>query len=160
MTKPLAACSKCKGEMSPEVHGPFHGEEGGLRVTLSGMPYAACAQGHKRFLSTSFSANLMDLVVNPDAYRDLPSAVRKGLFTKRYHCPDCGQELPSSPTSRRTLQVAAEIKKAAPFQIAVDVPVFKCSGCGKESIHSAAETGNLALKATGHAFRSVDIHPT
>ena len=160
MTKPLAACSKCKGEMSPMVHEPFHGEEGGLRLTLTDMPYAACPQGHKRFLSPSFSAQLMDLVVDPDRYRDLPSAVKKGRFAKHYHCPACGQELPSAPTGHRTLEVAAEIGKAAPFRVAVEVPVFKCGGCGKESIHSAAETGSLALKAMGNAFRTADIHPT
>jgi len=160
MTKPLAACSKCKGEMSPMVHEPFHGEEGGLRLTLTDMPYAACAQGHKRFLSLSFSAQLMDLVADPDTYRDLPSAVRKGLLMKRYHCPACGQELPSAPSGRRALEVPAQIAKATPFRVAIDVPVFKCDGCGKESIHSAEATGNLALKATGHAFRTADVHPT
>jgi DNA-directed RNA polymerase subunit RPC12/RpoP len=160
MTKPLAACSKCKGEMSPKVHGPFHGEEGGLRLTLTDMPYAACLQGHKRFLSASFSANLMDLMASPDTYRDLPAAVKKGLLTKHYHCAGCGQELPASPTARRAVEVAAEIGKARPFQVTVEVPVFKCGGCGKESVRSAVETGNLALKATGHAFRAADIHPT
>ena len=160
MTKPLAACSKCKGEMSPKVHGPFHGEEGGLRLTLVEMPYAACPQGHKRFLGASFSASLMDLVANPDTYRDVPSAIRKGLLAKRYHCPGCGQELPAAPTGHRNVELAAEIGKAAPFRIVVEVPVFQCDGCGKESVRSAAETGGLALKATGHAFRAADIHPT
>lgn len=160
MTKPLAACSKCKGEMSTKVHEPFHGEEGGLRLTLFEMPYAACGQGHKRFLSTSFSAKLMDLVADPDAYRDLPSAIKKGMFTKHYHCPGCGQELPSAPTGRLAREVKAEIGKAASFRVALEVPVYKCGGCGKESIRSADETGSLALKATGHAFRAADIHPT
>lgn len=160
MTKPLAACSKCKGEMSPKVHEPFHGEEGSLRLGLFEMPFAACAQGHKRFLSVSFSANLMDLVAEPDAYRDLPAAIKKGLLAKRYHCPGCGQELPPAPSGHRAREVKAEIGKAAPFRIALEVPVFKCGGCGKESIRSAAETGSLALKAAGHAFRAADIHPT
>ena len=160
MTKPPAACSKCKGTMSPKIHEPFHGEEGGLRLTLTEMPYVACAQGHKRFLSPSFSAQLMDLVADPDTYRDLPSAVRKGLLTKRYHCAACGQELPAAPTGRRTLEVTAEIGKASPFRIGLDVAVFKCGDCGKESIHSAAEAGNFALKAAGHAFRAADVHPT
>jgi len=124
------------------------------------MPFAACAQGHKRFLSTSFSAHLMDLVADPDAYRDLPAAIKKGLLTKHYHCPGCGQELPLAPTGRQAREVKAEIGKAAPFRIALEVPVFKCGGCGKESIRSPDETGGLALKATGHAFRAADIHPT
>jgi len=39
------------------------------------------------------------------------------------------------------------------------MPIFKCGGCGKECIQSAEETAKLAFKATGHAYRSIDIHP-
>jgi len=59
MSKP---CSKCKGEMSPGIHEPFHGEEAGLRLTIREMPYVACAQGHKRFASIAFAAELLDLM--------------------------------------------------------------------------------------------------
>lgn len=160
MTKPLAPCSKCKGEMSMGVHEPFEGEEGGLRVSLAGMPYAVCAQGHKRFPSLAFSAELMDLVAGSGNFQGIPGAVKKGLFRKRFLCPGCGQDLPESPTSRQARELAAQVGKAPPFKAVVEVPVFRCGGCGQESIRSGEECSGLALKATGHAFRSIDIHPT
>ncbi len=160
MSKPPAPCSKCKGEMSPAVHDPFHGEEGDLRLTISEMPHVACAQGHKRFASLSFSAQLMDLIASTDNFQGIPSATKKGLLRKRYHCPRCDQELPAAPTGHVGREVVAELANSQPFKAVIQVPVFRCGGCQAESVRSVDEAAGLALKATGHAFRSIDIHPT
>ncbi|MCX7154815.1 MAG: hypothetical protein NTW45_00015 [Rhodocyclales bacterium] len=157
MSKP---CSKCKGEMLLSILDPFHGEQGGLKLSVHEMPSLICTQGHKRFIHIEFAAQLMDLVMSPETYRDIPVAVKKGLFKKRYHCPGCDLELPESPTGHKTQELAAELGKAQPFKLVVDMPVFRCGGCGKESIHSVEETGKLAFKATDHAYRSIDIHPS
>ena len=160
MTNPSAPCSKCKGEMTMTSLEPFQGEEGGLTLTIHDMPCLVCAQEHKRFIHLGFAAELMDRVMSADAYSNIPSAATKGFFKKHYHCPDCAAELPESPTGEKTQEVAAALKDAQPFKVVIRVPVFKCSGCGRECIHSAAETGQLAYKATGHAFRAMDIPPT
>ena len=157
MSKP---CSKCKGEMSAKTLDPFSGDEGGLSLTVNGMPALICEQGHKRFIHIEFAATLMDMIVNPESFSSIPSATKKGLFKKHYHCPHCGKELPESPTGHKKLEIAAEIKKAEPFKVVVEVQVIRCDGCDKESLHSAEETGKLAFKALDHAYRSIDIHPT
>jgi len=156
MSKP---CSKCKGEMSPSIHEPFQGEEGGLTLTIRDMPYVVCAQGHKRFVSVAFAAELLDLMRSAEAFRDIPVATKKGLFKKSYLCTGCARELPESPTGQRSLEVAAELDKAEPFKVVVQVPVYKCGGCGREHLRSAEETGTLAFKAVDHAYRAIDIHP-
>jgi len=153
-------CSKCKGEMTPSIHEPFQGEEGGLRLTIRDMPYVACAQGHKRFVNLPFAAQLLDLMRSPETYRDIPSATKKGLFRKSFLCSVCARELPESSTGQRPLEVAAELDKAAPFKVELRIPVFKCGGCGEEHLRSAEETGTLAFKAVDHAYRSIDIHPS
>lgn len=157
MSKP---CSKCKSEMSPKVLDPFHGEEGGLKLTVTGMPAMVCAQGHKRFIHLEFAAQLMDLMMSPEVFSSIPSARKKGLFKKRYHCPRCDAELPESSGGHHRLEVVAELKKAEPFKVPVDVPLFRCGGCGKESTYSVEDVTRLAFKATDHAYRSIDIHPT
>lgn len=157
MSKP---CSKCKGEMSPTILDPFSGEEGGLKLTVHGMPSLTCAQGHKCFVNIEFAAQLMDLMMSPETCRDITVARKKGLFRKSYHCPGCDLELPGAPTGHTTREVVAELPKAQAFRVMVDVPVFRCQGCGKDSIHSVEETAKLAFKATDHAYRSIDIHPT
>jgi len=159
MSKAPAPCSKCKGEMSMSIVDPFQGEEGGVKISIHEMPALVCAQGHKRFVHAEFAALLMDLMVSPESFRKVPGAVKKGLFKKRFHCPACDMELPGSPTGRQTQEVMAQLRKAQPFKVVVEMPIFKCGGCGKECIQSAEETAQLAFKATGHAYRSIDIHP-
>ncbi len=160
MSKPQGPCSKCKGAMTVKPIDTFSGEEGGVKVTIHAMPAALCDQGHKRFVYPMFAGLLMDSVMDPDAYKFVPSATKKGFFTKHYHCPGCAQELPATPTGKQSKEVEVEFKHAEPFKFVVEVPTFKCAGCGKESIKSAEETGNLAKSATGHAYRGTDIHPT
>ena len=157
MSKP---CSKCKGEMSLSTHEPFEGEEEGLKLTISDMPYVVCAQGHKRFVNLPFAAQLLDLMRSPATYQDIPAATKKGLFKKSYLCSVCARELPETPTGHQTQEVSAELDKAQPFKVVVKIPVYKCGGCGEEHIRSVDETGTLAFKATDHAYRAIDIHPT
>ncbi|MHB8764160.1 MAG: hypothetical protein ACYDA8_07480 [Deferrisomatales bacterium] len=159
MSKPPAPCNKCKTEMTPVVLEPFGAEDGGLRLTVRGMPAVTCAQGHKRFLYPEFAALLMDLVRDPEQYQSLQAAVKKGLFKKRYHCGGCGEELPAAATGARKLELKAELKHSDPFRVAVEIPAYRCA-CGQESVHGPAEASQLAFKAIGHAYRGVDIHPT
>lgn len=160
MSKPQGPCSKCKGEMTVKPLETFSGEEGGVKVTIKAMPAAVCEQGHKRFVYPLMAGMLMDMSMDEDTYTFAPSAVKKGFFTKHFHCPGCGQELPGTPTGSQAKEVTAEFKHMDPFTFQVDVPVYKCAGCGKECIHSAEEIGKLAKSATGHAYRAADIHPT
>lgn len=157
MSKP---CSKCKGEMSGLVLDPFRGEQDGLKLSVHGMPCLVCGQGHKRFIHIEFAAQLMDLVMSPESYRGIPIARKKGLFKKHYHCPACDKELPESTTGQKAQEIVAELPKAEPFKVMVEVPVLKCGGCGTESIRSIDETAKLAFKAIDQAYRSIDIHPT
>jgi len=146
--------------MSPIALDSFHGEEGGLKLTVNEMPALICAQGHKRFIHIEFAAQLMDLMMSPEVFSRIPCARQKGLFKKRYHCPRCDVELPESQTGHQKVEVVAELRKAEPFKVLVDVPVFRCGGCGKDSIRSVEEAGKLAFKATDRAYRWIDIHPT
>lgn len=159
MSNPQAPCLTCKGEMTVKPLDTFSGEEGGIKVTIHAMPAAVCPEGHKRFVYPLFAGRLMDMVMDEDTYSFVPAAVKKGLFTKRYHCPSCGQELPGAPAGSKSREMSAEFKNADPFRLQIEVPVYKCSSCGKECIHSAEETGKLAMAATGHAYRATDIHP-
>ena len=158
MSKPQSPCSKCQGAMSEKLLDPFEGEEAGLKLTIRSMPAVVCDQGHKRFVYPEFAALLMDFMMEPENFKFIPGAVKKGLFKKRFHCPGCDKELPESPTGSQTREVPVEIRKAEPFKVQFDVPVFKCGGCGKESIRTE-ETAQLAFKAIGHAYRATDIHP-
>lgn len=158
MSKPEKPCAKCKGEMKAVQLEAFHGEDGGVKLTIQGMPAVACDQGHRRFLYPEFAALVMDFVNDPDHYDIAEQGVKKGLFRKHYHCPGCGKELPEAASAAKRVEHEAQIKHADPFKVGAEVPVFRC-GCGRESMHAREEVAHLAFKAIGHAYRSIDIHP-
>jgi hypothetical protein len=43
------------------------------------------------------------------------------------------------------------------FRVEVSMPVFKCTGCGKEQVHSLAEVRKLTPAALVHAFKAAGI---
>ena len=160
MSKPPGPCSKCQGQMTVSRLESFSGEEAGLKVTILAMPALVCGQGHKRFIYPLLGGLLMDIATDQDNYQAVPGAVKKGLFTKHYLCPGCAIELPLTPTGHQSRELEAKFDHVDPFKIVIEFPVYRCSGCGKESIHSVEETGKLAKSAIVHAFRGTDIHPT
>jgi len=68
-----------------------------------------------------------------------PCSKCKGVISPAFHEPFHGEE---------------------GVKIVVQVPVYQCGECGKECLRSVEETATLAFKATDHAYRSIDIHPT
>jgi predicted RNA-binding Zn-ribbon protein involved in translation (DUF1610 family) len=160
MTKTQKPCSKCQGEMRIARLESFSGEEGAVKITVRDMPALVCKEKHKRFVYPEFAPALMDIVIDPESYRFLPSANRQGLLRKHYHCTRCGAELPAAASADRSRDLDADLKDAEPFAVKVTVPVYACPKCGTEHLHSAEEVGRLAFKAIAHGFRAIDIHPT
>jgi hypothetical protein len=153
------ACKTCGAETKLTTLGSFRGESGPVTVMVSGMPAVVCAQGHKHFVSPPFVAALMDFVADAEAVAPQPPAVRRGLFSKRYHCRGCDAELPvvASRKSDRTLE--ASFKDAAPFKVIVQAALHKCESCGADQILSNKEVSDHATKALVHGFKAEDIHP-
>lgn len=160
MTRTPKSCSKCQGEMRNATLEPFSGEEGAVKVAVRDMPAVMCREKHKRFVYPEFAPALIDLVIDPQSYGFLPSANRRGLFRKRYHCTRCGAELPAAASANRNRDLKAELRDVEPFAVSVSVPVFVCPACNAEHLRSAEELGKLAFKAIAHGFRAIDIHPT
>ena len=105
MASATKACKTCGAETKLTTLGSFRGEAGPVTLMVSGMPALVCAQGHKRFVSPQFVAALMDFVADAGEIAPQPPAMRRGLFSKRYHCHGCDVELPVVPArkSDRTL---------------------------------------------------------
>ena len=147
-------CKECGGEVKLTTLGSFRGEEGPVAVIVNGMPALVCDQNHKRFLHNEFVANLIDLIADPERVAPQPPAARRGFFRKRYHCSECGAELPWEPARKAERGLDASFKNAASFRVVVQVAVHKCAGCGREQVQSNDEVARSALKAVALAFRA------
>ncbi len=46
-----------------------------------------------------------------------------------------------------------------PIGVDLTMPVYRCSACGKEQLHSLKEIRKLTPEALAHAFQAADIPP-
>ena len=157
MTSGPKPCKTCGGETKITTLGLFRGEHGPVAILVSGMPAVVCAQGHKRFLHSGSADQLTDLVADAEKFAPQPPAVRRGWFSKRYHCNGCDAELPAVPTKKSERVLDASLKGAAPFKVVVEVALYKCEGCGREQVLTNDEVAGSAAKAMEHGFRGADI---
>jgi hypothetical protein len=154
-TKP---CKECGSETTITTLAPFSGREGPVTVTVDGMPALVCARNHRRFLYAEFAPTLLDFVADSGNISPRPPAEKRGLLRKRYHCGECGAELPvaSAQASERSLDAA--FRKGSPFKVLVQIEVYACEQCGREHVRPRDELADSAMKAVSHGFRAADIH--
>lgn len=151
-------CNTCKAEMQLVRLEPFTGEEGDVRLTLRNMPALVCPEHHKRFVNAADAPKVMDGVLDTDNYGPVASATPKGWFKKHWYCADCAKELPESPDHAEHREIPVKLSDDTEVTAEVEFKVYRCSGCGKEQVHSVDEEAQRAFKAVAHAYRAIDIH--
>lgn len=151
-------CPECDGETEIRTVDTSEGRSDPLTVAIRNMPVAACSQGHRRFVRPEFAAQLLDHLTKEDE-PGLPTGDEKGLIRKHYQCEDCGAELEAKPDHRHTFVVDVELPSLDVFQVELTMPVYRCTGCGKEQLHSLKEIRKHTPAALAHAFKSADIPP-
>ena len=152
-------CMQCKGEMAMTALGPTTGEEQGVRMSIKGMPAMQCAEGHRRFIAPDFAVRMMESFVAGEPLVALESAAEKGLLRKRLHCPGCGAELSEPAADRVRAGRAVAIKGLEAFDVQVEIPKYRCAGCGKESLPPGKSLNDGLMKASVQAFRAAQVTP-
>ena len=156
MTSATRPCHTCRAETTAQQIAHITGQEKDLALTLRGLPILTCASDHKQFVRASFALDLLNHLVEQDEPQ-LPAGEAKGLLFKHYHCKSCGQELQAKPDHRHTFTLDIALPDTSAFQIDLTSPVYKCSGCGHEQLHSLQEVRKLTPEALVHAFKSAGI---
>ncbi len=152
------ACPVCEHPLGPAVLAEFSGDEDPLRITLRRMPALRCPTGHTYFAHPKFPLWLMNHLTEEDEAA-LPAGQAKGFLVKHYHCGDCGQGLAPKADHRHAFTVELQYQSTGAFQAELSMPVFKCTGCGKEQLHSLEELRKLTPAALVHAFKEARIKP-
>ncbi|MDH5356820.1 MAG: hypothetical protein OEY09_20435 [Gammaproteobacteria bacterium] len=154
-TKP---CNRCRGDTELMTSDSVSGEAEPLRITLKNLPLLACQQGHHQFVRPGFGAELLMHLVHEDE-PELPAGEEKGFFRKKYLCENCSQSLEPKPDHRHTFSIEVQLKDIEPIDLELSMPVYKCSSCGKEQLHSQKEVLKLTPQALAHVFEAADIPP-
>lgn len=153
-------CMQCKGEMAMTVLEPIAGEDQGVRMRIERMPAMRCPEGHKRFIAPDFAVRMMQAFVAGEPLTTLASAAEKGLLRKRLHCPGCGAELTGAPAGHAQARRPVTLKGLEAIDVQVEIPTYKCSGCGKDNLPPAAAVSDGLMKASIQAFRAAQVAPT
>ena len=153
-------CMQCKGEMAMTALGPTTGEEQGVRMSIEGMPAMQCNEGHKRFIAPEFAVRMMESFLAAGPLAPLDAAAEKGLLRKRLHCPGCGAELTAPATDRAQAKRTVPLQGIDAFTVRVELPKYRCAGCGKESLPPGKTLNDGLMKASVQAFRAAQVTPT
>jgi len=110
------------------------GEYSPLKVSVQAMPAAKCTHGHAAPVEPEFMLWLIRELKEKEG--TLPAARETGmLFFKKYTCA-CGAALAASSDRREVFSFDMAHEGYPAFKAQVEMPVYKCTGCGKEQLRS------------------------
>ncbi|HEU0258984.1 MAG TPA: hypothetical protein VFR57_06155 [Burkholderiales bacterium] len=111
-------------------------EDAPLKLTVTGMPAAKCAKGHAAPIDRDFMLWLIQELKSRGGA--LAAGEAKGMVFKKYTCA-CGKELESKSEKRQSFPLDLAYQGAPAFKAELDMPVYRCTGCGKEQLRSTKE---------------------
>ena len=137
-------CPRCSSAMAATTLGKLSAEARPLVLRLSGMPAAKCTKGHAMPVNRDFMLWLIQQIKARAAA--LPGGEAKGLLIKKYVCA-CGKELGGKPDGQRAFPFELAFEGTPAFHAEMELPVYKCPGCGKEQLRSAKEPQQQVAQA-------------
>ena len=155
---PSTSCNRCHAETEVEIVHRADGDADSLHLCLRDFPLRCCPEGHRQFVRPDFPLELLQHLTEEDE-PELPTGEEKGLFRKKYLCKRCHEALEPKPDHRHTFSIEIDLEDLAPFGVDLSMPVYKCSACGKEQLHSLNEVRKLTPTAMAHAFEDAKIPP-
>ncbi len=129
-------CPRCGNAVEMKPLGNVSAEDKPLTLRVSGMPAVRCAKGHAAPIDRDFMLWLIHELKNRGSA--LQAGSEKGMLFKKYMC-SCGAELASKSEKRQSFPLDLAYQGAPAFKAELEMPVYKCSACGKEQLRSAKE---------------------
>jgi DNA-directed RNA polymerase subunit RPC12/RpoP len=130
-------CARCSAACEPKTLPSVSGEDGPLKVTVLEMPVFACAKNHKAPVHGDFMLWLIQQIRAREA--QIAAGKEEGLIFKKHLCGACGKELAAKPERRQAFPYELKYEELKPFKLEIEMPLYKCAGCGKEQIRSAKD---------------------
>jgi hypothetical protein len=137
MALKIPHCARCSGACELKTLPSVSGEDGPLKITLLGMPVFACAKGHQAPVHRDFMLWLIQEIRAREA--QIAAGKEEGMLFKKHLCGECGKALGTKEERRQAFPFELKYEELAPFKLQIEMPVYKCTGCGKEQVRSARE---------------------
>jgi len=129
-------CGRCSAPLELKTVDRLSVEDKPLVLSVLGMPVAKCAKGHAAPVHRDFMLWLIRELKGLES--SIPAASEQGMLFKKYLCA-CGRELESRPGGGKAFAFDLAFEGAPKFRVELGMPVYRCSGCGKEQLRSLKE---------------------
>ena len=130
-------CARCSGATQLKALPSVSGEDGPLKLTLQQMPVFACAKDHHAPVHRDFMLWLIQQIRGREG--QIAAGKEEGMLFKKHLCGGCGKELAAKSERRQAFPYELKYEDLAPFKLEMEMPVYKCTGCGKEQVRSTKE---------------------
>ena len=137
MALKVPRCSRCSGACELKTLPSISGEDGTLKLTMLSLPVFSCVKDHTAPVHGDFMIWLIQQVRGRET--QIAAGKEQGMIFKKHLCGECGKELAAKAARRETFPFDLKYEDLAPFTLQIEMPLYKCTGCGKEQIRSAKD---------------------
>jgi len=130
----IPRCTKCFTACELKTLPAVSGQSGPLKLTITELPVFACAKNHRVPLHQDFMLWLMQEIRAREA--GIAAGKETGMVFKKHLCGECGKDLAPKPERRQALAYDLKYEDLAPFKLQIEMPLYKCTACGKEQLRS------------------------
>ena len=148
MALKIPRCARCSSACELTTLASVSAEDGPVKLTLLEMPVFACAKNHK----VSVHGDFMIWLTHEIRAREgqIAAGKEEGMIFKKQLCGGCGKDLASKSERRQAFPYELKYEDLAPFKLHIDMPLYKCTACGKEQIRSTKDLhGHATLAMVG-----------
>jgi len=148
MALKIPHCARCSGGCGLKTLAAVSGEDGPLKLTLLGLPVFACPKNHQAPVHRDFMIWLIREIRAREA--QIAAGKEEGMLFKKHLCGACGKDLAAKAERRQAYPYELKYEELAPFRIEIEMPLYKCTGCGNEQIRSTRDLhGHVAQAMVG-----------
>ena len=148
MALKIPRCARCSSACELKTLPSVTGEDGPLKLTMQAMPVFECAKGHKAPVHGDFMLWLIQEIRSREA--QVAAGKEEGMIFKKHFCGACGKELAAKSERRQGYPYELKYEETAPFRLEIEMPVYKCTACGKEQLRSTKDLhGHVAQAMVG-----------
>lgn len=148
MALKIPHCARCSGACELQTLPSVSAEDGPLKLALLDLPVFACAKDHKAPVHGDFMIWLIQQIRERET--QIAAGREEGMIFKKHLCGACGKDLAPKPERRQAYPYELKYEELAPFTLQIEMPLYKCTGCGKEQVRSTKELhGHVPLAMVG-----------
>ena len=137
MALKIPHCARCSSACELKTLPSVSGEDGPLKLTVLEMPVFACAKNHKAPVHRDFMLWLIQEIRAREG--QIAAGKEEGMIFKKHLCGACGKDLAPKPERRQAFPYELKYEDLAPFKLQIEMPLYKCTGCGKEQVRSTKD---------------------